>query len=161
MSHLSSEGSLCTRVAYHNGRQTLGKWTIAAVTVDAGPRGGAAIEETLTVRNGLYYTPVLEQTTNTQYVSGVQYSCDSRPSLTRWKHRHHYLVSSPELDVDKSLRILTVLSRKWHREIIKGHNYQLFTRKIRKFKKRFVTRFGKMSRKSPKVELRYGPRKSE
>ena len=26
---------------------------------------------------------------------------------------------------------------------------------------RIVTRFGKMSRKSPKVQLRYGPRKSE
>ena len=29
-----------------------------------------------------YYTPVLEQTTNTEYVSGVQYSCESWPPLT-------------------------------------------------------------------------------
>ena len=30
----------------------------------------------------IYYTPVLEQTTNTESVSGVQYSCESRPPLT-------------------------------------------------------------------------------
>ena len=30
----------------------------------------------------LYYTPVDGQTTNTEYVSGVQYSCESRPPLT-------------------------------------------------------------------------------
>ena len=30
----------------------------------------------------IYYTPVLEQTTNTEPVSGVQYSCESRPPLT-------------------------------------------------------------------------------
>ena len=29
------------------------------------------------------------------------------------------------------------------------------------FDPKYVTRFGIMSRKSPKVELRYGPRKSE
>ena len=29
-----------------------------------------------------YYTPVLKQTTNTEPVSGVQYSCESRPPLT-------------------------------------------------------------------------------
>ena len=29
-----------------------------------------------------YYTPVLELTTNTESVSGVQYSCESRPCLT-------------------------------------------------------------------------------
>ena len=29
----------------------------------------------------IYYTPVLERTTNTESVSGVQYSCESRPCL--------------------------------------------------------------------------------
>ena len=29
----------------------------------------------------IYYTPVLEQTINTEPVSGVQYSCESRPPL--------------------------------------------------------------------------------
>ena len=30
----------------------------------------------------IYYTPVLGPTTNTEPVSGVQYSCESRPPLT-------------------------------------------------------------------------------
>ena len=34
------------------------------------------------VMTAYYYTPVLEQTTNTEPVSGVQYSCESRPPLT-------------------------------------------------------------------------------
>ena len=33
-------------------------------------------------KTGIYYTPVSERTTNTEYVSGVQYSCESRPPLT-------------------------------------------------------------------------------
>ena len=34
--------------------RTLGKWTVAAVTIDAGPQEGAATEESVMVGNGLY-----------------------------------------------------------------------------------------------------------
>ena len=37
----------------HN-RRTLGKWAVAAVTIDAGPQEGVAMEETMMVGNGLY-----------------------------------------------------------------------------------------------------------
>ena len=47
-----------------------------------------------------YYTPVLEQTTNTE--PGVQYSCESRPPLTRRERLHRYPVHSPELEVEKT-----------------------------------------------------------
>ena len=52
--------------------------------------------------NTVYYTPVLEQTMNTEPVSGVQYSCESRPPLTRREHRHRYPVRSPVLEVEKT-----------------------------------------------------------
>ena len=37
--------------------RTLGKRTVAAVTIDAGPQEGAATEELVMVGNGLYFTP--------------------------------------------------------------------------------------------------------
>ena len=48
-----------------------------------------------------YYTPVLELSMNTESVSGVQYSCESRPSLTRRERRHRYPVHSPQPEVEK------------------------------------------------------------
>ena len=38
----------------HHHRRTIGKWTVAAVAVDAGPEQGAMTEETWAVGNGLY-----------------------------------------------------------------------------------------------------------
>ena len=38
----------------HQHGRTLGKRTVAAVAIDAGPQGGAATEESVTIGNGLY-----------------------------------------------------------------------------------------------------------
>ena len=55
VSHVPSEGSLRARVPdHHPRRRTLGKRTVAAIALDAGPEQGAAIEETWAVGNGLY-----------------------------------------------------------------------------------------------------------
>ena len=51
-----------------------------------------------------YYTPVGEQTTNTESVLAVQYFVRSLPALTWRKRRHRYPVHSPELEVDKRHR---------------------------------------------------------
>ena len=49
----------------------------------------------------LYYTPVLERTTNTESVSAVQYFVRSWPPLTRRECRHRYPVHSPVQDINK------------------------------------------------------------
>ena len=47
-----------------------------------------------------YYTPVSEQTTNTESVSGMQYSCRSRPPLT-WREKFECCpVNSPRREVE-------------------------------------------------------------
>ena len=40
-------------------------------------------------------------TKNAESISGVQYSCESRPSLTRRECLHHYPVRSPVQEVEK------------------------------------------------------------
>ena len=49
-----------------------------------------------------YYTPVLEQTTNTESVSVVQYFVRSLPALTRREHSHRYPVHSAELEIEET-----------------------------------------------------------
>ena len=44
---------------------------------------------------------------NTEYVSGVQYSCESRPPLTWRERRHSYPVNSPAQVINKRRRSAT------------------------------------------------------
>ena len=72
-----------------------------------------------------YYTPVLELSMNTESVSGVQYSCESRPSLTRRERRHRYPVHSPQPEVEKYRKSAV-------RTVLIG-NFRLFSRRFALF----------------------------
>ena len=51
---MSSERALCTRVPDHRRGPPLRKQTVTAITIDAGPERGVAMEGATTVGNGLY-----------------------------------------------------------------------------------------------------------